>query len=251
LLCTIVLVVPARRCAVMSTALSPDDHAKILKLLPPLLKAKDLTKTSLKEVRAELETQMGLDAKGLDPFRDAVKELTSAEIQRITALAEADGQGEEQQEPTDEPEEEVAEAEEAPPAKAKAAAKPSGKAASKAKGTKRAVSSSAPAPAAAKARREGAGEGSEGEGRPKRELGQMKVRQSTMMTRAEFMKAATTHTMEFAGQKIKMNPKSFSTGSVGFSASQKIKLDVGEIEGLQLQVCFNMMVVGSKEWKDK
>ena len=32
------------------------------------IERKDLTKTSLKEVRVELETQMGLDAKGLDPF---------------------------------------------------------------------------------------------------------------------------------------------------------------------------------------
>jgi len=130
------------------------------------------------------------------------------------------------------------------PVEAKAAAKPAAKPA--AKGKKR--TASPPAAAAAKARRESADEAGKSE-KPRREVGGAKARQMDVMTRSEFMKAATTHMLEFAGQKIKLPPKEFSTGSVGFGASQKIKVSVGDCEDLQLQCSINFIVVGSKEWK--
>lgn len=230
--------------------LDPEQRAKILQLLPPLLAEKDLTKTSLKEVRGELEQRMGLQPKALDAFRETVKELTTAEIRRQTDLNHnsASAPGSDGQpaaaEARDEPAEAAAPASPSP-APEKAAAKPAAKPV--AKGKKR--TSSPPAPAAAKARRESADEAGQSE-KPRREVGGAKARQMNAMTRSEFMKAATTHDLVFAGQKIKLPPKMFSTGSVGFGASQKIKIDVGDCEGLQLQCSVNFIVVGSKEWKE-
>merc|ERR1740121_461464 len=75
-----------------------------------VLEGRDLTQTSLKVVRGLLEERWKLDAGALDPFKDKVKELTTAEIQRIQE-AEAAA-------------EEAAPAEATPPAKVEKRATP-------------------------------------------------------------------------------------------------------------------------------
>lgn len=47
-----------------------------------ILKERDLSQTSLKEVRAELEKRLGVSPGSLDAFREDVKEITTRQIQK-------------------------------------------------------------------------------------------------------------------------------------------------------------------------
>lgn len=62
----------------------PSD-AVLAEHISTILRSKDLTQTSLKEVRSSLEQKLGFPEGALDSHKAKVKELTTAEIARITA----------------------------------------------------------------------------------------------------------------------------------------------------------------------
>eukprot|EP00439_Symbiodinium_sp_Y106_P077731 s46_g16.t1 len=205
-----------------------------------LLKGRDLAGTSLKEVRADLEKKFNLSAGSLDSRREKVKQFVAEEISRIQA-------GEEAAEA--EPEEEAEQAEEdgeAPVAEEEAKEPPK---ASKPRGSKRGKEAKAPLPDAKRAK--GTAEdpprrSTSGEGKGK---GKIKDRQSSSMTREEFMAKAKPITVTIGDKTFKAAPKLFSTGSCGFMASTKVPVEVGG-QSLVLQCGLNLPVIGSKEWND-
>eukprot|EP00450_Noctiluca_scintillans_P000689 CAMPEP_0194484010 /NCGR_PEP_ID=MMETSP0253-20130528/5473_1 /TAXON_ID=2966 /ORGANISM="Noctiluca scintillans" /LENGTH=173 /DNA_ID=CAMNT_0039323753 /DNA_START=51 /DNA_END=572 /DNA_ORIENTATION=- len=66
---------------------APSD-AVMQEQIAKILESRDLTQTSLKEVRTALEQQLGLAPGALDEHKAKVKELATAEISRIQATAE-------------------------------------------------------------------------------------------------------------------------------------------------------------------
>jgi len=50
------------------------------------------------------------------------------------------------------------------------------------------------------------------------------------------------------GQKLFLEPRVFSTGSVGYAFSGKLQLPYGDTGSDRVQVSANFTVVGSKEW---
>ncbi|CAE7769346.1 glcK [Symbiodinium sp. CCMP2456] len=201
-----------------------------------LLKGRDLAGTSLKEVRADLEKKFNLSAGSLDSRREKVKQFVAEEISRIQAgeAEEAEEAGEEAQEDGEAQEEE--EAKEPPKA-------------SKPRGSKRGKEAKASPPDAKRAK--GTAEdpprrSTSGEGKGK---GKIKDRQSSSMTREEFMAKAKPITVTIGDKTFKAAPKLFSTGSCGFMASTKVPVEVGG-QSLVLQCGLNLPVIGSKEWSD-
>merc|ERR1711879_290230 len=78
-----------------------------------------------------------------------------------------------------------------------------------------------------------------------REIGGTKLRQKDAMSRKDFMKAAKAQTIEIGGKTVKLLPKEYSTGSVGFYSNQKVSISVNGVD-LQLQANLSLTVVGSK-----
>lgn len=56
--------------------------------------------------------------------------------------------------------------------------------------------------------------------------------------------------IEVAGKKLTAKPQAFKTGSFGWNASDKMKIEVDGKE-LQVQVSLNFTVMGSKGSKDE
>ncbi|CAE7440224.1 glcK [Symbiodinium natans] len=199
-----------------SEAELPDERLR--EAIQALLKGRDLAETSLKQVRVDLEKQLGLGAGSLDARREKVKQLVADEIIRIKS--EADGKEEEEEEAAEDPPEE---------AKAK-----------KSSGSKRAREDK-------KRRSKDAEEGKDGNsGKGK---GKIKERQSASMSRQDFMKKAKPILVTVGDKKFKAAPKLFSTGSCGFMASTKVPVEVNGIP-LVLQCSLNLPVIGSKEWEE-
>jgi hypothetical protein len=227
--------------------LEPKDRAEILRLLPGLIAEKDLAQTSLKEVRAELEKRMGLQPSSLDPFKSDIKELTTAEIQLQAAKSQEAAPpagADEMHQPADRGETSSPAAGDVPEPAEGLSPKPDAVGDSAAEDQGRKGSSKG-----TKGKKRAAESSKENGGAAK----QIKLKnvQKEAMTRKAFMEAAKSYVLTVGDNKIKLEPKQFSTGSVGFFASQKIRLDVGDVEGLQLQAGINFTVVGSKEWKDR
>merc|ERR1712224_305151 len=84
--------------------------------------------------------------------------------------------------------------------------------------------------------------------KPKREdIGATKKRQVSMMTRSEFLKKAQKLEVNVGSKQFKVDPRQFSTSSVGFFYSGKVPVTVGGDE-LIMQCTLNMFDIGSKEW---
>jgi hypothetical protein len=70
------------------------------------------------------------------------------------------------------------------------------------------------------------------------------------MTKKEFTSTAKPLSVTVEGQILQAIAKKFSTGSVGWFLSGKVNVQLpnGDIE--KLQVGGNLVIVGSKEWKE-
>ncbi len=66
------------------------------------------------------------------------------------------------------------------------------------------------------------------------------------ITRKKFREEAKSIVLQLNGQPVMLEPKDFSTGSIGWYAGGKVVLEVGG-EPLKCQIGFNITVVGSKE----
>eukprot|EP00434_Breviolum_minutum_P001793 symbB.v1.2.001588.t1/scaffold88.1/size340390/23 len=210
----------ARECSVTDDVLEEQ--------ISSVLANKDLTSTSLKEVRAEIEKRLNLSPGNLDEKKETIKYLVAAHIQKLQASQTPASPSEnEVQAEVEEPEQ--------------------------------------PLPKRAKRKTQ---ERNAAEGKGKAKGPSTKERQSSSMTRKEFMKKATAITVtaqvlamaevlrklclakvQIGDKKVKAVPKQFSTGSVGFMASTKVVVDVGGVP-LTLQCGLNLPVIGSKEWSD-
>ena len=67
-----------------------------------------------------------------------------------------------------------------------------------------------------------------------------------MLTRQSFAANAKPIALTVGNQHLLLDPREFSTGSVGWFANGKITLQVGD-EYVKCQIGFNLTVVGSKE----
>ncbi len=68
---------------------------------------------------------------------------------------------------------------------------------------------------------------------------------SAPISNAEFLSKAEAIVVEIGGKKVKINPRSFSSGSVGFGFSGKVTALVGGVE-VPLQASINLTEIGSK-----
>lgn len=66
------------------------------------------------------------------------------------------------------------------------------------------------------------------------------------LTRKKFRDDAKAMVVQLNGQQLMLDPKEFSTGSLGWYGNAKIVLEVGG-EPVKCQVGFNITIVGSKE----
>jgi hypothetical protein len=73
----------------------------------------------------------------------------------------------------------------------------------------------------------------------------MAKKTSCPITREQF-KHAKHVTVEINGQKLTADPKSFSTGSLGWYLNTKVTVEVDGVP-VQAQVGMNLTIVGSKE----
>ena len=70
-----------------------------------------------------------------------------------------------------------------------------------------------------------------------------------MATKTEFMAGAQGFEVQVGEQKLLMEPKKFSTGSVGFFANGKVTMNIGG-QLVKMQANFMLTAVGSKEWTE-
>jgi hypothetical protein len=70
-----------------------------------------------------------------------------------------------------------------------------------------------------------------------------------MPTKNEFMAGAQSFEIQIGDQKLSVDPKKFSTGSVGFFANGKVTLQVGG-QPVKMQANITLTAVGSKEWPE-
>ena len=83
----------------------------------------------------------------------------------------------------------------------------------------------------------------------KRGRGKVKEQQSTALTRSRFMKKAKAFETKIGEKAIAVKPRIFSTGSSGFSASEKIEMKIGS-RRLMVQTQITCTVIGSKAWDE-
>ncbi len=70
------------------------------------------------------------------------------------------------------------------------------------------------------------------------------------MNKKEFMAGAEAFTIQIGEQTLSVDPKKFSTGSVGFFANGKVTLTIGG-KPVKMQANINLTTVGSKEWPEE
>lgn len=76
-----------------------------------------------------------------------------------------------------------------------------------------------------------------------------KKKKECPIKKKDFLSGAQALTVEVAGQTFTLNPRPFSTGSVGYNANGKVSVVVdGKVVPLQLNL--NLTVIGSKEAKE-
>eukprot|EP00933_Yihiella_yeosuensis_P064373 TRINITY_DN67731_c0_g1_i1.p1 TRINITY_DN67731_c0_g1~~TRINITY_DN67731_c0_g1_i1.p1 ORF type:complete len:222 (+),score=67.43 TRINITY_DN67731_c0_g1_i1:36-668(+) len=196
---------------------------QLQKSIANLLDGRDLTQTSLKEVRSELEKVYSLDPGSLNVRKDKIKDLVSVEIARIQAGGEASSAS----------------------SAAAGAAKPAeeGK-----RGQKRQREEEAEA-------EEDADDGEvdarqEAPGKKKKPPSNAKALQATALTRNAFVNQARAFKVKIGDKDLKADVKKFSTGSCGFFGNGKVNVSVGG-QQLQCQVSLTVTVVGSKQWQDE
>ena len=70
-----------------------------------------------------------------------------------------------------------------------------------------------------------------------------------MSTKTEFMSSAQAFEIQIGEQKLLMEPKKFSTGSVGFFSNAKLTMTVGG-KLVKMQANVMLTAIGSKEWAE-
>ena len=70
-----------------------------------------------------------------------------------------------------------------------------------------------------------------------------------MSTKTEFMSEAQAFEIQIGDQKLLMEPKKFSTGSVGFFSNGKVTMNVGG-KLVKMQANVMLTAIGSKEWTE-
>jgi hypothetical protein len=70
-----------------------------------------------------------------------------------------------------------------------------------------------------------------------------------MSTKTEFMSQAQAFEIQVGDQKLLMEPKKFSTGSVGFFSNGKVTMNVGG-KLVKMQANVMLTAIGSKEWTE-
>lgn len=75
------------------------------------------------------------------------------------------------------------------------------------------------------------------------------AKKSCPIKKKDFLSGAQAMQVEVAGQTFQMEPRSFSSGSVGYYATGKVSVVVdGKV--IPLQLGLNLTVIGSKEAKE-
>ena len=70
-----------------------------------------------------------------------------------------------------------------------------------------------------------------------------------MVTKNEFMAGAQPFEIQVGDQKLLVEPKKFSTGSVGYFANGKLTMNVGG-QLVKMQANVTLTAIGSKEWSE-
>mmetsp|Transcript_83251 Transcript_83251/g.211992 ORF Transcript_83251/g.211992 Transcript_83251/m.211992 type:complete len:220 (+) Transcript_83251:56-715(+) len=207
--------------------------AKAREHVTAILTGRDLTQTSLKEVRGELEKRLGVSTGALDACREEIKDITTAEIARLQA--EGEGAGEESADDA------ALTSDSAPTEAAAVAAAVAAKAAAKASSSAAARGKKRAAPAAAEVEQPPAGKA--------KGKGGTKEKQKNLMSRATFLEKAIGFQATLGDKPMKLPPKVFSTGSCGFWGASKITMDLGGQE-VTMQCQVSCTIIGSKEWPE-
>lgn len=71
------------------------------------------------------------------------------------------------------------------------------------------------------------------------------ARNASPISNGDFLQSADSITINIGGKDIDLDPRSFSSGSVGFGYSGKVTVTVGGIK-VPLQASINLTVIGSK-----
>eukprot|EP00443_Scrippsiella_acuminata_P024327 CAMPEP_0115309200 /NCGR_PEP_ID=MMETSP0270-20121206/74121_1 /TAXON_ID=71861 /ORGANISM="Scrippsiella trochoidea, Strain CCMP3099" /LENGTH=226 /DNA_ID=CAMNT_0002727841 /DNA_START=76 /DNA_END=756 /DNA_ORIENTATION=- len=217
-------------------------------IISDILRGKDLTKTSLKEVRSELESRLSLGPGALDSCKEEIKQITTAEIARIQQEEAAAADLEGGADAGDEEGTGVA------VGSASVGATPAGSA--DASGA--AVAAAAAKPAVAKKGRKrtaeqpaAALEGQEGGGGKGKSKGPgTKERQKQLMSRKKFLETAESFKVQISDRTVTVPTKVFSTNSCGWFANPKVSMKLGGQEIL-VQCQIQCTVIGSKEWAEE
>ena len=78
-----------------------------------------------------------------------------------------------------------------------------------------------------------------------------KKTKGAVMTRKEFIKAAKSHTIELDGVEVVVEPKKFSTGTVGWFSNEKRDFKLKNGKTVRCQVQLQLFVCGSKTWQEE
>ena len=70
------------------------------------------------------------------------------------------------------------------------------------------------------------------------------------MTKTDFSNTARPIKVVIEDQTLQAVPMKFSTGSVGFNLNGKVTVQLPSGETVKLQVSGNLVIIGSKEWKE-
>ena len=69
------------------------------------------------------------------------------------------------------------------------------------------------------------------------------------MSKNEFVRKAGLLDVTVAKTAVAANPKTFSTGSVGWNFNGKVMVTLPDGTEVRVQITGNAVVVGSKEWR--
>lgn len=78
-----------------------------------------------------------------------------------------------------------------------------------------------------------------------------KKAKGAVMTRKEFIKAAKSQKITLDGVEVTVQPKQFSTGTVGWFTNEKRDFTLKNGKTVRCQVQLQLFVCGSKTWQEE
>jgi hypothetical protein len=72
---------------------------------------------------------------------------------------------------------------------------------------------------------------------------------NSVASKNEFMAGAQAFEIQVGDQKLLVEPKKFSTGSVGYFANGKLTMNIGG-QLVKMQANVTLTAIGSKEWPE-